>query len=447
MIIDPESLSLVEGVYSNHTFTVPTNTTDPTEIAILNQEKVNLMSAYNIHVLVEAIANSANVKLDKKATSVGSETDFNATVIAGIYYVADNVAHVDNGCPVTGKGGFIRIVTEESGNVVKQLWYPLDTDNVTVWSRTGAIVDSVVTWSSWQSIYLTQDHNSGSTRETMSAFAVRNLFASVSSGYTMEILTSDKTGSSGVWYLGYEDHVLTLPDPTALPEGAKIGREQVTGTGVTVYGDYLQILAVGSGSAGSKYTIFEVKKNAAGVNEWYVLTAENYENDVNVDIPIGFYPATSILSDWVDSAWSNVSSARPTLDSDQLNVPVLRVGYNTTEGIGLLTLDKIPAKLENLLIEMSVQPLDSGAAGSNMGWKVDYCRYRNGVAESPIATVSLGATEFQAEGITQTEYQIALSTLGAQAGDQLAIIIYPDVDVATPKETDWMVVSVGFKAI
>jgi predicted RecA/RadA family phage recombinase len=160
------------------------------------------------------------------------------------------------------------------------------------------------------------------------------------------------------------------------------------------------------------------------------------------------WQAAEFPQDWKESVWTNVGSNRPTLDYDQLNVGVWRCDYATAEGLGIFVTPRIPAGVTNLVFTIDAQAQTPGASGTNMGWKADIVRYRAGTAQSSIETVTLGSTALQTTGITQASYSVAVSSLtnSVIAGDTLAFIIYPNTAVSTPKQTDWMVLSISIGA-
>ena len=164
---------------------------------------------------------------------------------------------------------------------------------------------------------------------------------------------------------------------------------------------------------------------------------------------VASYKAQDLPQDWKDSVWSNITG-RPALDYDQLNVPVWRVDYNIAEGLGIILTEPISLATTGLDFVITAQPHTPGATGTDMAWKADICRYRAGAAQTAIETITLGAMAFVASGITQTSFQKSLADmLSAEilAGDQLAMIIYPDIAAANRKQTDWMVLSVTIKAM
>ncbi len=161
------------------------------------------------------------------------------------------------------------------------------------------------------------------------------------------------------------------------------------------------------------------------------------------------WPANAFPQDIDITTWSNIT-AYPEPDYDSYNYPVWNVDYSAAEGLGLFQVE-LPSGLSNLIINITAQPDDSSATGDNMEWLADICIYRDGSAEGTITTITLGNTAFNTTGSTTGTYTLALSaltdgTLTAQAGDRLAIAIYPNTSSTTsPKQADWQVSQIKFE--
>ncbi|MDD5726988.1 MAG: hypothetical protein PHV59_00350 [Victivallales bacterium] len=161
------------------------------------------------------------------------------------------------------------------------------------------------------------------------------------------------------------------------------------------------------------------------------------------------WPANSIPQDINTAKWTNIT-AFPPINYDDFNFPVYDVDYATAEGLGLFLIE-IPANTTNLVMKILAGPETPGATGDNMEWEMDFCIYRAGSAEGTVTNYTLGTTAFNAAGDTESSYSVALSsltdgTLTAQAGDLLAIVLYPNTtDASSPKQCDWKVRQIRFE--
>lgn len=157
-----------------------------------------------------------------------------------------------------------------------------------------------------------------------------------------------------------------------------------------------------------------------------------------------YYTAESMPMGYSESFWG--VSTRPAYDASITGTGVIRFDYATAEYVGQFTLDKIPSGSTNLVVTISARPYSTAASGTNMGWGIKYIKIRDNTATTSVATQLLGTTAFQTSGAgdTTATYTIALSTLSALAGDTIVCLLYANTGVTTPKQTDWMIISVSF---
>lgn len=165
---------------------------------------------------------------------------------------------------------------------------------------------------------------------------------------------------------------------------------------------------------------------------------------INITNYGNYYTANSIPLDYDETFWS--VSTRPIIDYDITGAPLLRFDYSSAEYVGVFVLDEIPSGSTNLAVRVKVRPYSTAATDTNMGWAIKYIVIRDGTATTSIATQILGSTAFETTGAGDTTdtYEVALSTLSVQTGDTIACILYPDTTVTTPKQTDWMLMSVNY---
>jgi len=156
------------------------------------------------------------------------------------------------------------------------------------------------------------------------------------------------------------------------------------------------------------------------------------------------WSASAMPQDWKEGTWTRVGSARPTLDYDTLSVPTWRAAYNAASGLGVFVLPPVPSSVTTLYVKIVAQPLDSGATGASMAWYMDYAKFRDNTAAVAPTQQSLGSTSFQTTGVTVATYSVSLSTLSAQEGDLLGVLIYPNTAASGLKATSWLVLSITF---